>query len=173
MKKLLLLLILFSFHTKADVFVDPYFGIMMSGTEEIDGTESSFSGFDMGSRFGWSNLGLFIGADYRYTNFSIDRGSDPKLTGNHWAAVLGYEFPFFLRIWGEYIFSSDLEDENERTYDDISGVSFGLGVKLLAFLSVNIEVMDYTAEGYSGNGSSNSDVNFSYYLISASVPLNF
>jgi hypothetical protein len=54
---------------------------MMSGSEEIDGTESSFSGFDMGSRFGWSNLGLFIGADYRYTNFSIDRGSDPKTYG--------------------------------------------------------------------------------------------
>ena len=116
MKKIsLIFFILFSYQLHADVFVDPYFGIMMGGSAETAGSESTISGFDMGSRFGWTNMGLFAGADYRYSNFSIDEGNDPKITTTQWGAVLGYDFPFFLRIYGEYIVHAEIEDDNDES----------------------------------------------------------
>jgi hypothetical protein len=169
-KKIIFLTFLFTTVAKANIFIDPYFGIMMGGEMEVAGNESSFTGFDMGARFGWEQMGLFTGLDYRYTNFSVDNATEDKLTGNHWAAVVGYEFPFFLRLYGEYIFSSNLEDDSGRGYNDLTGTILGVGVKLLAFVAFNIEFVDYTTDGRDG---SPLDTAHDYYLISASLPLSF
>ncbi|MEX0799490.1 MAG: hypothetical protein WD025_08590 [Bacteriovoracaceae bacterium] len=177
MKKNLLILLFFAFvvNARAGILIEPYVGMVMNG--EIDnGTDvEDYSGQSYGARLAWQQMGLFAGLDYRLSSKEFSFGSsDYEVSENLYAAVIGYEFPIMLRVWGEFILGGEGEvsKDTDFTYEKPSGTILGLGYTGLPFVSLNFEMANYKYSEADGE-SLNDDAKFSHYLLSVSLPFSF
>jgi hypothetical protein len=167
LKTLLVLVTLtIGLNAKAGLYIDPYFGTMISGEWEGSSTED-LSGTDMGLRLGWGLMGLSFGVDYRMINHTIEFNSgNQDVEGNVLAAYVGYEFPIMFRVYGEYI-ASGSADVGNQTADVTGGTVIGVGYTGLPFVAINYEMVSTTFE------ANNSEADNSYSLLSLSFPFSF
>lgn len=178
MKKNLLILLFFAFiaNAKAGILIEPYAGAAINGSWENGSvSEGDLSGTTFGARLGFQQLGLFGGLDFRTQSFTIeyDSGaSDDDYSSTLYAAVIGYDFPILLRVWGEYIVGGEGEIENTDLTGP-SGTILGVGYTGLPFVSLNFEMANLEYDEFeAGVLSGDSDFKESHYLLSISLPLN-
>lgn len=178
MKKNLAILLFFAFfvNARADILVEPYVGFALSGTQENSDydVDEDYGGSTIGGRLGWQYLGLFAGADYRMSTFDID-GDDFKET--QYSAVVGYDFPILVRVWGQFVLGGegDLDNDNNTVYKKPTGTILGVGFTGLPFVSINLEMANYTYEEFEGDAGDDDDseTDHQHILLSASLPLTF
>ncbi|MBC77929.1 MAG: hypothetical protein CME64_18125 [Halobacteriovoraceae bacterium] len=176
MKKNLLILLFFAMiaNSKAGLLIEPYAGAALSGSWENGAADGDYSGSTIGARLGFQQLGLFGGLDFRKSSFTVeeDGQSDEDLDATTYAAVLGYDFPILVRVWGEYIFGGEAELDS-LDYKEPSGTVLGIGYTGLPFLSVNFEMVSWKYDEYdAGVISGDTDLEGNHYLLSISLPLN-
>jgi hypothetical protein len=156
--------------SNAGLVIDPYVGV---GSYAISSDVSSIKksgnkGFNsVGSRLGFSFTLLSAGIDYQ-----ID--SATSMNRKNLSAFVGFEFPILLRVWGEYMLSSTLKDDNfkDTTIAFKEGMSVGVGFTALPLISINFEIekSKYNYESLPVIGD--QDVDFVSYLMSVSLPLD-
>jgi hypothetical protein len=146
----------------AGLLVEPLIGYNFN--YKIDDDKGHGRAF--GGRLGYQNLGLQLGLDYLNSNVDID-GDD--LETNEFAAFVGYQFPILLRVYAGYIFSADGELGSLEAKEG-SGTKLGVGFTCLPFVAINFE---YRSGKFEKINSTSIDTDFSSFLISLSVPLNF
>ncbi len=187
MKKSFVLVIamisLFYYSEKANAgfLVEPYLGTYLSSTYEGDSNaEGDLTGTAVGARVGFQNLGLMLGLDGRRHTWTSDPddGTDgSELSGTSLGLFVGYDFPILLRVWAEYIFSNTLDetDGDEDEYYEGGGTLFGLGYKVLPFVSVNLEMGTFTTSK-AKDGTTGTEFDFDLenktYLLSVSFPIS-
>jgi hypothetical protein len=169
LKTLLVLVTLtIGLNAKAGLYIDPYFGTMLSGDYKAASTTNDLSGTDMGLRVGWGMLGLSFGVDYRMINHTIEAsGGNTDIEGNALGAYVGYEFPIMFRVYGEYFFSGSVSGGGSDA-DVTGGTVIGVGYTGLPFVSINYEMVNSTYEFTGGSEGDNS-----YSLLSLSFPFSF
>mgnify|MGYP003688564919 CR=1 FL=1 len=89
---------------------------------------------------------------------------------------VGYELPMMVRFWGTYIFSMEGidDDDTEIKVLDGSGMVFGVGFKVMPFISLNFEISNLaTAKRETTVGEADYDADYSAYTLGISLPLNF
>lgn len=162
---------------KAEFLLDPYAGMAFNSSGEIGGGEVGISGTTVGARLGFYKAGFSIGADGRRNSWTLDPDSgadDSNVTFTQLGLFIGYELPMKVRFWGVYIFNMEgVDDDNtELVYKEGSGMVFGFGLKLLAWLSANFEVSNLSTAKYD-NGTTEVDLDADYtaYTLSISLPL--
>lgn len=185
MKKLILLLslVLISFQANAGILIEPYYGMINSGSVEGDGDfEEDYTGTEMGARLGWTSLGLQLGVDYRIhsiefetriSGFDVD--FDVEHTGMY--AFIGYQFPVMFRLYGAYAISGNggytatvNGAETEVDYEGFNSTILGASYTGLPFVAINFEVVNFEwDEDEDGNEESNE---WSHYLLSVSIPIS-
>lgn len=171
MKKFILAVVAMSVFTtaQASFLIEPYLGMHFNSEIEV-GSDGDVSGLGMGARFGWQNLGLQLGANYKKADFDVEfANSDGDADYSHFGLFAGYEFPVLIRVWVEYILSSEFDFDNGSKYDDASGTTLGFGYTGLPFVALNFEITNVSYGEVNGN-SLNSDVDFSSYMLSVSLP---
>jgi hypothetical protein len=173
MKKFILAIVAMSVFTtaQASFLIEPYLGMHFNSELEAGSSDSDASGIGMGARVGWQNLGLQLGVNYKMTSFEFDDfNSDADY--NHMGLFVGYEFPVLIRVWAEYIISSELDFDNGGKYEDASGTTLGFGYTGLPFIALNFEITNVSYEEFNGNSLS-GDFDLSTYMLSVSLPLTF
>lgn len=120
----------------------------LSATLEGDTTESY-----LGGRILFEPLPLFFfGAEYGMGSGELDRatGFDADIDHTRMGAVVGISIPvvpFIDRIWVNYMMDDSYE-ESTGAKDTYKGKSYGvgLGIKVVPFISFNVEYQLYEAE---------------------------
>ena len=152
--------ILCSSMTQAGLLIEPNIGINLGGKFSGDTPEAFVETFPdtfeektwdvngnfYGLKLGYKFLGFMFGAEYSQTTGSdISDGETFNITET--GAFVGYAFPFFLRIYAGPVLSSniavtDKEDgiKSEWLFNGGTGTRMGLGLTLLPFLSINLEM---------------------------------
>jgi hypothetical protein len=191
----------------AGLLIDPYIGYKFGSTEQTlkslgvnnNGSyENSTSGYALGSRLGFSFLGLMGGLDFNVGSMSDKADTFPSgnpqsgkddYSTKQFGLFVGYNLPVMLRFWGTYYFSSSQEvtKTNATTGSDkgdkYSGSGYGLGVGFtgLPFVSVNLEykktTFDKFVDGPSGirtdyPSTFSSELEASEIFLSVSLPID-
>lgn len=154
---------------QASFLIEPYLGMHFNADAERGGFEDDFSGVGMGARFGWQNLGLQLGANYKMATLDFDDSDDADYS--HFGLFAGYEFPVLIRVWAEYILSStlDFDSSTKSEFEDASGTTLGFGYTGLPFVAINFEIS--SLEYGELNGSSISEkLELNSYMLSVSLP---
>lgn len=163
-------------NAQAAFLLEPFAGMEFNSSAELSGTDTDTTGTTVGARLGFQNLGLMIGLDGRRMtqNFEPKTGSDIDVTFTQMGLFVGYDFPMMLRIWGNYVFS--LEGENDDTstkYTEGSGLVLGIGYKVVPFVSLNLEVSNTETTKFENDVTDGDyDAEYSSYLLSVSFPLS-
>ena len=184
MKKNLLLLIVFVgfvFGTnKADagLLLEPFAGMSFNSSGELDGGEVKITGTTVGARLGFQKMGFSLGMDGRRNSWNLDPDSgaaDSDYAFTQLGFFLGYELPMKVRFWGNYVFNVegvDVDDSSSKLTEG-SGMVFGFGLKLLGWLSFNVEISNLsTTRRKTSSGASDYAADYSGYTISLSIPLD-
>ena len=175
MKKNFLVLLFFTFvmQAKASILIEPYVGYALNGNVESGSTDEDYSGTTIGGRLGWQQLGLFAGVDYRLSNYDVD---GDELKESQYGVMVGYDFPILVRVWGEYILGGegDLDyGSGSSTLNNPSGTILGVGFTGLPFVSLNLEMANYTYEDLDNGGANyDEETDQQHILLSVSLPLN-
>ena len=80
-----------------------------------------------------------------------------------------------IRLWGEYIFSFEgvNDDDSDSKLTEGSGTSFGVGYKVIPFLSLNFEISNLaTAKAETSVLEYVSDRAYTSYVLSVSLPFS-
>jgi hypothetical protein len=179
-KNLLLLTALVSMfyyagNAQAGFLLEPFAGMEFNSTGDAAGSDVDITGTSVGARVGFQNLGLMLGLDGRKIslNLETENGYDFDIAYTQLGLFVGYDFPMMLRIWGNYVFSLEGENEDSNTkYTDGSGLVLGLGYKVVPFVSLNFEMGNTkTTKVKSGSTEIDSDYKINSYLLSVSFPL--
>lgn len=173
MKKNLLVLLFFAFvmQAKAAVMIEPYVGYAVNGNIDVSGgSDEDYTGTTLGGRLAWKQLGLFVGGDIRRSTYDVD-GDD--LTETLYSAVVGYEFPILVRVYGQYILGGEgtIDKTIDTDLSDPSGTILGVGFTGLPFVSLNLEMVNYKYDTVE-TGPFESDSDSSHYLLSVSLPID-
>ncbi|MBF0315723.1 MAG: hypothetical protein HQK50_01815 [Oligoflexia bacterium] len=184
----------------AGILLEPYLGKSLNGkgdTEyELLGLKfpykHSYDSITYGGRVGADIQKVQFGVDYSMQNFSLEseysgaKGKD-KVAKTQTGVFLGYGPQPWLRIWGLYIFESEVEGKDplnaaasvQFVYDQIKfskGGGYGIGVGLMPnqYISINIEyrAIEYDEETIRGLTVTNMTNKFdlSELLVSVSLP---
>jgi hypothetical protein len=164
--------------SEAAFLLEPYAGLNVSSTYQVGTqTEGTLSGSSVGARVGFTQLGLMLGLNGQRGTYTLSpaTGSDSDFTFTKMGFFVGYDFPVMLRIWGEYVFSYEGVDvdntDNKRT--EGSGTTFGFGYKIIPFVSLNLEVSNLSTAKYkTATAEVDSDVDYTQYMLSVSLPLS-
>jgi len=196
-----------SFSSFAGFLVDPYIGFKFGSKDQTvknlgaaNGTyEDKDSGYAIGSRLGYSFLGLMGGLDFNVGSITDKADSSPAgitvsgeddYSTKQVGLFLGYELPILFRFWGTYYFTNEWEAKSSNTVtgtdkgDTYSGSGFGLGVGFtgLPIVSINLEykksTFDEFKDGVTGAKTSypsnfSSEVEASEIFLSVSAPFDF
>lgn len=186
MKFSIIVLVLIFFNVissaRADLLVEPLVGYnfaQMKYKSTSDNESFSGSGVGYGGRLGFQQLGFQLGLDYLKSSIHInDDAFDSNVDSSEWAAFVGYEFPFFFRIYAGYIFSAtgEYKDEtkNKVELSEGSGSKLGIGFTGLPLVAINLEYRSGKFDKFEVAGSEgNTDVKYNSILLSVSVPLTF
>ncbi len=154
MKNLLLVLsvVLVSTIANAGGFAEPYIGYQTGKVTYPNGVEGDSKGTGLGLRVGyqavipWIALDVQLGKgkvtevtpedDYSYTDVGVTAGASVP----------------FLRPFVGYIPTVKHKFKNDSGTDDLegSGLKFGVGIKLLPLVDINIEQVTYTYKKANG-----------------------
>ena len=171
-------MLIYTKNSKAGTLLEPYAGMALSSTYTIDGGGSGeISGTVVGGRLGFQQLGFMAGLDGRRQSYEFkpNSGSDSEVTFTQLGFFVGYDFPILLRVWGQYVFSYNGEDNDDADikYTGGSGTVLGVGYKIFPFISVNLEYSNTSTSTYeSSAGEVDRDINYQSYLLSVSLPLS-
>lgn len=175
MKKLLYLLaISFSFQAYAGLLLEPFVGMAFNSSGEVANTDVDITGTSVGGRLGFQHLGFMLGLDGRQDKWNLDpeSGSELDITGQTLGFFVGYEFPVMLRLWANYIFTSEFEnDDSDLKYTEGSGTILGVGYKALPFVSLNLEISSLQTTKES-TLDIDYEIDYNVYTLSVSIPLN-
>lgn len=175
--------------TNAGLHVEPYAGIQL-GTSESESVEYPLgSGVAYGLRLGYGMLGAFVAADYSLykaemeADSGVSKGLKQDLSGKEMALTAGYDFPVIpIKVYGKYVFSAELEHDGGQLQYPIgtnelakgSGIGLGVGLTMLPFVDINFEyrTIAYDELEGPGNPTLSEDIDVTFYMISASIPLD-
>jgi hypothetical protein len=185
MKKILLGLILIGLMlspmAQAGLLIEPNIGVNLGGKFSGDTPEAfaetfpdtfedeswNVNGNFYGLKLGYKFLGFMIGGEYSaVAGSNISDGESYNITET--GAFIGYAFPFFLRIYAGPVLSSNIEVtdkedgiKSEWLFKGGSGTRMGIGLTLLPFLSINLEVKNikYKKFDYQYDGEAIWDTN--------------
>jgi len=183
MKNFLLLTVLIftTSQAQASFLIEPFYGMALNGeVEDTNYDESYDSGSTLGARFGYQNMGLQLGVDYRIhsNEFEAANGTDVEYSHTGIYGFIGYEFPVLFRIYAGFLLSGEGSAEAgsvDVDYTDMSSTYFGISYTGLPFLAINFESVSYehgTEEFSSSSSDADSDFGGTHYLLSLSVPFN-
>jgi len=182
MKKSLILLaalismFYYSERAQAAFLLEPYAGMEFNSTASNDNSDYKISGTSVGARGGFQNLGFMFGLDGRRSSWTLkpDSGSDDDWSFTTLGLFVGYDFPILLRVWGEYVISHNGENDDKVKLTDGSGMIFGIGYKIMPFVSLNFEIANLkTTKIESASGTeSDRDQKYNSYLLGISIPLS-
>jgi hypothetical protein len=182
---------IFSTQANAGFLIEPYLGYTISGEGEqlSSNTDLDWNGVEFGGRLGLTYLGLMAGVHYGMSSFEWEETNtvtntvtkdDNKMTNI--GAFVGFEFPLLIRVWGTYIFNSEVEDDlGADIGDTLDGTGYGLGVGYtgLPFVSLNLEYRSLTYDestdvstAITSQLTGNSEVTASTILLSISLPFS-
>lgn len=169
MKKFILAIVAMSLFTtaQASFLIEPYLGMHFNSEIESGSFDDDLSGIGMGARVGWQNLGLQLGLNYKMASFDFDNSNDADYS--HMGLFVGYEFPVLIRVWAEYILSSELDFDGGAKYEDASGTTLGFGYTGLPFVALNFEITNVSYSEANGNSLS-TDLDLNSYMLSISLP---
>tara|TARA_Y100000768_G_C23988359_1_gene690396 strand:+ start:2785 stop:3336 length:552 start_codon:yes stop_codon:yes gene_type:complete len=181
--KILIVTLFFVANVNAGLLIEPFAGMVISGTSEnndkdcSENCEDTVSGTSFGLRAGYKFLGVFGGIDYRNYSQEIEDTELDIEEGGRVGLLVGYEFPVLLRLWLSYGLSNDLSAENRNgvdlDYTTSRDIIFGAGYSLLPFLSLNLEYTMLNLEEVSyEEGDFDVDTDISTVLVSLSVPFS-
>lgn len=182
MKKNMILIVVMVFffqlsqNAKAAFYLEPFVGIMVNSEFEQGNDDGDISGSQVGARVGWTRMGLSLGLDGRRVSSNFDSSTgDADYTATQAGFFIGYEFPILLRVWANYVFSSNAsnDDDSDVKLTEGSGYTLGVGYKALPFLSVNLEIFstDYDKLEFDG-GDSDIEFESSGMILGISVPVS-
>jgi hypothetical protein len=160
-------LFLFFQDAQASLYIDPSIGITLSG--ELEDTDFDNSPVTIGSRLGYSSLGLIFGLSYFQTAGIDFENNSADYDMTEIGVFAGYEFPILVRAWAAYMLSGDLESGGTK-YEDLSGLKLGFGYTGLPFLSINFEMKQYEFGELNG---ADVERDFNAYVLSVSLPWSF
>jgi len=165
MKKILILLYLFTLPAQARLVLDGHIGYGISNNFETTGVKDvSYDGAVLGARIGVSLFSfILVGGDlsysdnkFEYTDTTTDIGYKIPAPRLDYGIFFGFELPIMLRFWGSYYLKSDLQIKDQFG-TELEGKAYGVGVgwTLLPFVSINGEYRMYE---YNQSTGSNSDL---------------
>lgn len=184
MKKNLFLLVVFTAfvfsiqQAKASLLLEPFAGMVFNSSADDPTDGNKVSGTVVGARLGVQQMGLMAGLDGRRNSWNLDPdsgGADSDFTFTQLGFFVGYELPIKVRFWGTYIFSMDGTDDDDANnkIKEGSGTVFGFGLKILGWLSANLEASNMKTDKYKNNlGEVDYKVDYTAYTLSLSFPLN-
>ncbi|MBL7664620.1 MAG: hypothetical protein JNM93_05760 [Bacteriovoracaceae bacterium] len=155
--------------SQAALLFEPMINVNMAG--EIDGGDDLKAGtFGMGARLGYQMMGLQLGVDYQQNALTTDASPEVDGDSTEIAAFIGYDFPVLLRVFAGYAVGGKLATDGSADFEGISGMKFGIGLKLFPLISINLEQKNYN---YDEQGGSAIDQDISMTTLSISLPLTF
>lgn len=190
MKKSFLSTLLISFlfittNAHAGLLIEPVLGYNVSAKFKLgtdDSSEEKGKGLSYGGRLGFQRLGLSGGLDYLQSTIAIDENDyDSDLKSQELGLFVGYRFPVLLKVYAGYILSAN----GESKYDDGvdagtlkvskgTGTKIGVGFTGMPFIDLNFEYRKIVYSEFEIAGFEVSeDTDFSSFLVSLSLPLDF
>jgi hypothetical protein len=161
---------------RADILLEPYLKYDVTGSDNINGTNSTLTGPGFGARVGYQALLFFFALDYGITNGTVTtNGSSNSFTQNQAFVEVGVHVPL-LRAWAGYGFlDSSTTNTNPNITISGSALKIGLGFTGLPLVSINLEyTMDtYTQEKYNSTTTSLSSSNGNTVALGVSIPFSF
>lgn len=162
----------------AAFLLEPYVGSQIASTYDIDGgADGDLSGTVIGAKIGYTQMGFNFGLNGQRASWNLDPevGSDSDYTFTRLGAFVGYDTMIGIRLWGEYIFSFEgvNDDDSDSKLTEGSGTSFGVGYKVIPFLSLNFEISNLaTAKAETSVLEYVSDRAYTSYVLSVSLPFS-
>ncbi len=163
----------------AGVMLEPYVGYASGKMGDESSGKSDGKGLYYGARAAYNMMGFFVGGEYQGSKLKVDSTPKTDNTMTDMGAVVGFEFPILLRIYGTYFFSS----QDKATFSPeitFKGNAMKLGIGYTAFPLVAFNVEYYTSTyNKASNGSQSvtltgSDVvKGSFVMFNVSLPLTF
>lgn len=184
MKKNVLLFIVFTAfvfsvkQAKAEFHLEPFVGMAFNSSAEMGGAENSVSGTTVGARVGFTKAGFSVGMDGRRNAWVFDPdsgGSKSNYTFTQLGLFIGYELPTMVRFWGSYVLSMEGvdDDDTDNKLKEGSGMVFGVGFKVVPFMSLNFELSNLsTAKAETSAAEVDFDADYTAYTIGVSLPLS-
>jgi len=178
MKKcLLVLFIIFemsSIQAKADLLLEPYLNILISGKDSE--TSNTYSGNELGARIGWSNLGLTLGLDVLGLGVIKVKGTtgsvDLKPSGI--GVFISYTFPILVRGYLSYFPTYTGKVDSINFESTGSGSKIGLQYTGLPFVYLGLELESISNKSRVLNGSkADYDRSLSFTHFTVSAPFSF
>lgn len=180
MKKTLKILAVFSFMTSvsyAGPFVEPQMGYVLGSYTDSSGATGSANGLGFGAQLGSDFLEIFyVAADFHYSMPSIAPSSASVTTSaSHWAlgATFGLTVPAVGLIFRFGYYFIDKLSYSTSTYSG-NAFKFGLGYKILPFLTANVDYLIHSLGTLDVSGSSTTlatPFKDNVWMISLSSPL--
>lgn len=144
MKTILLFLVFITFTSSAfaSLLIEPYAGSTYGAKAKINGTKEDATGTALGGRLGYANYGFMFGLNL--TQFEITpETTSPKIKATTYGLFLGYNTPFMIRLFGEFLLNGDGEYEEDKI-SKVTGSKFGVGFINLEYISINFELINQT-----------------------------
>jgi hypothetical protein len=159
---------------RADLLIEPYVGY---GTgHNGQSTTYTQNGAEFGARVGYQSLGFMLGLDYMSGSVTDKASPSDTITPSDFGVFVGYKFPMFLRVYGEYVPLSDPKVSNSSGTAKPDGTALKAGVQFTGLPMVAIGLEYYKAT-YSKDKQNNFTYtpNFTSDMISVTVslPLTF
>ena len=179
MKTLVLLFcLLLTLPAKSALFLEPYLGLGMATSGDIEGPEATFEGLSInpGLKIGTTTMFTFVsfGAEFSYQDSTAEArpsGRELDLTRTDFSAFALFEFPILFRIFGKYIVGSSMTIGNTDMIDP-DGYGLGVGYTGLPFLSLNLEYRTISWKKIKNNDvESNANGEITEIILSLSFPL--
>jgi hypothetical protein len=166
MKKLLILLLLFSAPSHAWLLVEGNVGYGLSNKWEKQGiSDIQFDGMIVNGRLGLKLFHfLILGGEYGWTDSNFEYtdatniGYKIPATRNDIGIFAGIDTPIFLRFWASYYIKSEIKmPDYNNTKLNGTGYGVGVGWTFLPFVSINGEYRRYEYNQSEGNISLSDD----------------
>jgi hypothetical protein len=188
-KASLITLLLGSWLAHASLLLEPGLGYQASTLKlETAAGDSGgkMSGVNLTARVGYvSMLGLWVAADGNFMSGATFDGSssvnDGKVDATNIYADVGFNFPILLRAWFGYGLSNTaklkLDTGGDTTLKEGTNMKFGVGLRLIPLVSLNLEYIMHDYKKFDGLGLSGntSDLWTTHtnrgVLLSVSLPL--
>ena len=158
MKKLLMIcsLVLVSTAANAGGFIEPYFGIQIGEATDSGGAKEDSKGTALGLRLGYQAVIPWVALDVRLNKGTIDTTPEQDYSGTDIGITAGVSVPFLRPMIG-YIPAAKQKYEASGSSNELEGSAFkfGLGIKILPLIDINIDRTAYKFTKINGNDLNN------------------
>jgi hypothetical protein len=166
------------------ITIEPLVGHNFAGKSEVHGGGGKYSGINglgYGGRIAYQKLGVTVAADYLHSDLDMhDSDFGRKLNTNEFAGLVGFRFPFLLKIYGGYVFSANGSGDYKTSglpsqslkLNSGHGYKLGAGWTFFPLLDFNIEYRSLQFDDYKLGGVKNkSNADLSIWMVSVSMPI--